>query len=46
MATNEKCRVFFKACCDVILKKKIVFMSLSLLQMRPRSQRFYYPIPC
>lgn len=22
MATNENCRVFFKACCDVILKKK------------------------
>lgn len=22
MATNEKCGVFFKTCCDVILRKK------------------------
>lgn len=36
MATINMCRLFFKACCDVLLKKKkaniIVFMYSSLLQ--------------
>lgn len=29
MATNEKCRVFFKVCCDGILKKNSIHVFVS-----------------